>query len=337
MKTKTIRYTLLILTLSLFLAASSSCSKEKSKKQNSTSTSDPLPSWNNGELKKAITTYIARITDTASLNFIPVEDRIAVFDNDGTLWPEQPLIQGEFIKYRIARMLKEKPELAKVQPFKAVVEKDHAYFEKGGLKTLAELIVVTSSDMLEGEFEAEVAEFMAQMVYPKYNLSIKNIAYKPQVELLRYLRNNGFKTFICTGGDIDFVRVVAPTLYGIPKEQVIGSAMKYTFIDQSGEIFRTKEMWRINDGETKPAGIQLHIGKRPVFACGNERSSGDIAMLKYSQFNKYLSFQLLVNHTDSIREFFYTEPDTASLKAAWKHKWHIVDMQKDWATVFGEN
>lgn len=325
-----------------FLTVSYSCKKNPVNVQqnvdvevfDSDSTVDPLPSWNNGTLKQAIIDYVNQVTVEESHDFIPSEYRIATFDNDGTLWPEVYLIQFEFAKYRIAKMIKEKPALANNPSLKALMNDDKAFFEKNGIKAIEEVMFSAMTNITTEAYEDEVIEFFTNFKYPKYDLTFDNIAYRPQLELIQLLQSNGFKVYICTGGDMDFVRAISRTLYDIPAEQVIGSTVKYQYIDNTTKIIRKPELFRFNDKSAKPEGIQLQTGKIPVFACGNERSGGDIEMLQYTQSNTYPSFQLLVNHTDSIREFYYQESDSASLKAAAKNNWHIVDMQKDWKVIF---
>ena len=188
--------------------------------------------------------------------------------------------------------------------------------------------------MTEDEFESSVKDFFATATYPGRNVPVSDIVYQPQIELLAYLRASGFKTFICSGGTVEFIRGISQQLYGIPKYQVIGTTFKYRFVDSTVSIIRESSSPFINDKEGKPVGIQMHIGQRPVFACGNERSGGDIAMLKYCQGSSYPSFQLMINHDDSSREFFYQEKDNASLNAAAKNRWHVVSMKEDWKKVF---
>lgn len=298
---------------------------------------DPLPSWNDGTLKSDIIAYVEKVTKKGSQDFIPEEYRIATFDNDGTLWAEKPLVQELFAFYRVKKMVEANPALAQKQPFKAVLEKDKSYFEKGGEKALIELVAATHTGMSEDEFETSVNDFFKEAKYPGKNVAVKQIRYQPQLELLNYLRTNGFKTYIVTGGTIEVVRGIAQDFYGIPKNQVVGTSFKYKYDPEKNVVLREPALDLFNDKEGKPVSIQLHIGQRPVFACGNEGGAGDIAMLKYSQGNKYPSFQLLVNHNDSIREFSYQEKDNASLNAAAKNKWHVIDMKKDWKKVFSDN
>lgn len=324
-------------TLVLFISCKKSdgaIPSTENKTEKTALSGDPLPSWNDGALKSDIIAYVEKVTKEGSPDFIPQEYRIATFDNDGTLWAERPYVQELFAFYRVKEMIGKNPELAKKQPFKAVVEKDKTFFEKGGDKALIELVAATHTGMTEDEFDKSAKEFIASGKYPGKNVPFKQIRYQPQLELLNYLRANGFKTFIVTGGTIELVRSISEDFYGIPKNQVVGTSFKYKYDPTANTIIREPALNHFNDKEGKPVGIQLHIGQRPVFACGNEGGAGDIAMLQYSQGNKYKSFQLLVNHNDSIREYSYQEKDNASLNAATKNKWHVVDMQKDWKKVF---
>lgn len=331
-----------IIPLALILTVLFSCQNKtettttvpNSTKNENVDLTNPLPSWNDSPLKSDIIAYISKVTKEGTPDFIPVEDRIATFDNDGTLWCEKPLIQELFAFYRIKKMVESNPALAQKQPFKAVIEKDKAFFEKGGTHALLSLITATHTGMTEEEFEKSVVDFVKNTKYPAKNVSLLQARYQPQLELLHYLRANGFKTFIVSGGTIEVIRSISYAFYGIPKDQVVGSSFKYKYNSTDNSILRNSEINHFNDKEGKPEAIQLHIGQRPVFACGNEGGAGDIAMLKYSQGSKYPSFQLLVNHNDSVREFEYQEKDNASLNAAAKNKWHVIDMKKDWKTIF---
>jgi len=328
--------------LPVFLFLLISCKKSdgvtttnpKDSTETVTTSGDPLPSWNNGALKKDIIDYVTKVTKEGSPDFIPVESRIATFDNDGTLWAEKPYVQELFAFYRVKKMVEANPALAKKQPFKAVVEKDKTFFEKGGDKALIELVAATHTGMSEDEFEADAKEFFTGAKYPGKNVSLKQIRYQPQLELLNYLRANGFKTFIVTGGTVELVRAISADFYGIPKDQVVGTSFKYKFDDAKNVVQREPALDHFNDKEGKPVGIQLHIGQRPVFACGNEGGAGDLAMLRYSQGNKYPSFQLIVNHNDSIREYSYQEKDNLSLNTAAKYKYHVISIKDDWKKVF---
>lgn len=330
---------LLLVTITVFLFVS--CKKSDGVQtstansgEKTTVTGDPLPSWNDGKLKSDIIAYVEKVTKEGGPDFIPEEDRIATFDNDGTLWAEKPYVQELFAFYKVKKMVEAKPELAQKQPFKAVVEKDKTFFEKGGDKALIELVAATHTGMTEDEFEASTKEFFAGAKYPGKNVPIKQIRYQPQLELLDYLRANGFKTFIVTGGTVELVRSISQDFYGIPKYQVVGTSFKYKFDDATNNILREPALDLLDDKVGKPVGIQLHIGQRPVFACGNEGGAGDLAMLRYSQGSKHPSFQMIVNHNDSIREYSYQEKDNLSLSTAAKYKYHVISMKDDWKKIF---
>lgn len=308
----------------------------ESATDSTSSPKDPLPSWNDGALKQSIIAFVKGATESASKSFIPAEDRIATFDNDGTLWAEKPIVQVMFAMQRVKKMVEANPALAKKQPFMAIVTGDKSYFEKGGEKALFEVILATHTGMTEESFDSAVNEFFSTYKYPKYDVSIKGIRYQPQLELLAYLRANEFKTFMCTGGTIDFIRNVAPEYYGIAKEQVMGTTFTYTFSDSTRQLMRTAPIALINDKKGKPVGIEVHVGKHPVFAAGNVGNEGDIQMLEFCQASKYPSFQLMVNHDDSTREFLYGEKTNASLNASSKNNWHVVSMKNDWKEIFAK-
>jgi len=300
------------------------------------SSADPLPSWNDGALKKAIIDYVSKVTTPGSSTFIPVEDRIATFDNDGTLWSEMPTIELEYAKLAFKKMIHKNPELAKQQPYKAIIEKDKKYLATVDESILVGVILKSLSGTTEEEFDRSVKAYFdtAHYVIQHKIYPIQDATYKPQIELLRYLRANGFKTFICSGGTIEFVRAISVKYYGIPSEQVIGSKLQYTFDETSHKIVRLGKIASICDKAGKPVNIQWHIGKTPVFASGNVKSGGDIQMLKFSQTSKYPNFQLMVNHDDGVREVAYKEKDNASLNASTANKWHVVSMKNDWKTIF---
>jgi hypothetical protein len=320
----------------LVLGICFSCDKKEHPAPENTEVADPLPSWNDGATKQAILDYVKRVTNDSSADFIPVIDRIATFDNDGTLWAEKPYVQELFVFYQVKKMVEKDPALAKKQPFKAVVEGDKAFLAKGGEKLLIELVGATHTGMTEDEFEKATKDFFSTATFPGKNVPVKLIRYQPQLELLDYLRANDFKVFICTGGTIEFVRSISEEFYGVPKEQVIGTSFKYAFDDDANRINRLPELNQFNDKTGKPVSIQLHIGKHPVLACGNEGGKGDIAMLEFSQAGKYPSLQLIVNHDDEAREYLYSEPDSASLKAVATNKWHLISIKNDWKKVFPE-
>jgi hypothetical protein len=233
-------------------------------------------------------------------------------------------------------MAQKDPSIRERQPFKAAFEHDKDYLKEEGMPAILELFAATHAGMSQEEFDASVKEFFATVKHPTLNRPFQEVAYQPMLELLQYLRANGFKTYICSGGGVDFMRVVAMELYGIPREQVIGSNQKKEFLQSEGRwgFTPTGKIDSFNDKEIKLVNIDLHIGRKPLLAAGNERASGDIAMLRYSQSRKGPSLQLLVNHNDASREFAYDEPDNASLNAAKQGGWTVISMKDDWKTIF---
>jgi phosphoserine phosphatase len=331
--TKLFKY-LFVLSSSIFCLVACQHTSDNANKSTSTDSvavvKGPLSSWNDGVLKQDIIAYVTKVTKDGSPDFIPVKNRIATFDNDGTLWAEKPYVQELFAYYRVKKMVTANPALAKKQPFMAVVTKDKSYFEKGGEKALLQLVAATHTGMTEDQFESDAQDFFTSAVYPGRNVPIRQITYQPQLELLSYLRANGFKTFIVTGGTIELVRSISDSFYGVAKEQVVGTTFKYEFVDSSRSIMREPAIELFNDKAGKPVGIQEHIGQRPVFAAGN--TVGDVAMCKFCQANHFPSFQMMVNHTDSVREYYYI--DSVAIKTATQNSWHIVSMKDDWKTIF---
>ena len=296
----------------------------------------PLPSWNDHSAKQQIIGFVTAVTTKGSPKYVAPAERIATFDNDGTLWCEQPVIQGAFILYRLTKMIENDPALKERQPFKAALENDREYLKTEGMPAILELFSATHSGMSDHEFTAEVQEFMATAKHPELGSRFAELTYQPMIELLEYLRSHGFKTFICSGGGIDFMRAISESLYGIPPEQVIGSSGKKVFAEgkEGWSMTRTGELSSFNDKDVKAVNIDLHIGRRPLIAMGNVRSHGDIGMCAYSQGRKGPSLQLLVNHDDADREFSYAEDDSGSLKTAKANGWIVVSMKKDWNVVF---
>jgi phosphoserine phosphatase len=325
------KYTLMV----IFFLAIISCDRKTGSSETGKTSVDPLPSWNEGSVKSAIIDYVTTVSKEGP-SFIPVEDRIATFDNDGTLWAERPYVQEMFALARVKKMVEQDPTLAKKQPFKAVMEGDKGYFVKGGNKALFELLATTHTGMSEEEFEAEAGSFFSNAMFPGLNVPVRRIRYQPQLELLDFLRSHQFKVYICTGGTIEFVRSISSDFYGVEPDQVIGTSFKYIYVDSSRKVHRELVLDHFNDKGGKPASIQLHIGKKPVLACGNEGGAGDIAMLSYCQSNQYPTLQLLINHDDAAREFAYSEEDSASLKAASAGNWQVVSIKNDWKEVFAK-
>lgn len=299
---------------------------------------DPLPSWTDGPTKAAIIDFVERVTEVGGPDFVPVEQRIATFDNDGTLWSEQPVVEGMFALERLRAKAVEDPSLRERQPFKAALEGDKVYFSQAGPQAVAEVLALTHAGMSETEFAEAAAAFLRRARHPDLGVPYTALVYQPMLELLAYLRENGFQTWLCSGGSQEFMRVIAQPLYGIPPERVIGTRFDLKPSERDGriEFRREPRIATLNDKQAKPLNIHVQIGQRPLFAVGNVHSGGDIAMLTYSAERSGPSFQLLIDHDDARREFAYQEPDNASLSAAREGGWTVVSMKRDWQRVFAQ-
>jgi hypothetical protein len=305
-----------------------------------TATGDPLPSWNDGAAKQSIIDFVAAVTREGSPDFVPVPQRIATFDNDGTLWCEQPFpVQLFFALDRVKAMAPLHPEWKDKQPFKAVLEGDMKALAESGEHGLVELIMVTHAGMTTGEFEKIVTDWLAIARHPRFKRPYTELVYQPMLELLSYLRANGFKTFVVSGGGIEFMRPWSEKIYGIPPEQVVGSSIKTRFQMRRDipELFRLPEINFVDDKAGKPVGINEFIGRRPIAAFGN--SDGDLEMLQWTTMTGGRRFGLIVHHTDAEREYAYDRKASLArldkaLDAAAVNKWTVVDMKKDWKVIF---
>jgi phosphoglycolate phosphatase-like HAD superfamily hydrolase len=311
---------------------------------------DPLPSWNEGAAKAAIVAFVKETTDAASPRFVPPAERIATFDHDGTLWVSHPMYsQVMYCLERVPALVKAKPELAKAEPFKSVMQflsGDRAAIAKLHEKDLIKVAAATLTGMPVETFQAEVKKWLAEARDPRWKRPYTELTYLPMLEVLRYLRASGYKTFIVTGGGQDFVRVYSDAIYGIPPEQVVGSAggTKYGY-GKDGKPFLTKEpRLLLNDNDAgKPEGIHLMIGRRPYAAFGN--STGDRQMLEYTKAGAGARLSMLVLHDDGKREYAYGPaqglPDTkvgtfpqALYDEAMKQGWIVISMKDDWKKIF---
>ena len=305
-----------------------------------TENSDPLPSWNQGKTKTSIINYINDVTNTESTNFIEIPDRIVTFDNDGNLWSEQPAyFQLFFAMDRVKALADNHPEWKNEQPFKAVLENDMKELAKHGEHGIIQIVMATHAGNTIEEFEKIAKEWLKTAKHPRFNKPYTDLVYQPMLELINYLQNNNFKTFIVSGGGIEFMRPWVEEVYGIPKDQVVGSSIKTKFVNEDGKpvIKRLSELDFINDKEGKPEGIHKFIGRKPVFASGN--SDGDLAMMQWTASNKLKSFMLYVHHTDSIREWAYDRKShigrlDKGLDEANEKGWTVIDMEKDWKVIY---
>ena len=303
---------------------------------------DPLPSWKNGPAKQAVISFAERVTDASGKDFVPVAERVAVFDNDGTLWCEAPLPpQAFYAAFEVERLLPEHPEWKDDPDVQALQKRDAAALLADHYKGLISILAKSHSDRTPNEFDAGVKRWLESAKHPKFGVPFNEIVYQPMLEILAYLRDNGFKTYIVSGGGQDFMRVFAEKTYGIAPEQVIGTYSEVKFAMKDGKPVLTKSMDNlfIDDKAGKPEAIHRFIGRRPIACFGN--SDGDQAMLEYTTIgNPRPSFGLIVHHTDAEREYVYdTKPPssgklTTALDAAKQHGWTVVDMKNDWKTVF---
>lgn len=298
---------------------------------------DPLPSWNEGVSKRNILNYVKQTTDSNSPDFIPVKDRIIVFDNDGTLWSERPVyFQLYFAMDRVKEIADQHPEWKTTEPFKSVLEDDKNGVMKHGEHGLVQIVNATHSGMDVETFQQEVKEWLASAKHPTLDRPYTDLIYQPMMELIRYLEANDFKVYIVSGGGIDFMRAFIPAFYDIPAEQIIGSSLKAHYKD--GKIIKDNQINFIDDKETKPIGIYNNIGKRPVAAFGN--SDGDFAMMLYTEANKkYKTLQLYVHHTDEKREWAYDRKShigrlDKGLDYARENNWTVVDMKNEWKVIY---
>ena len=302
--------------------------------------STPLPSWVDGAAKDAIVDFVSRVTNPASSDFVPEAERIATFDNDGCLWSEKPIyFQLLFAIDRVKAMVPEHPEWKEKQPFKAVIEGDMEALAAASEHGLMELLMASHAGMTTVEFEQVVRDWISTARHPELDRPYTELVFQPMLEVLEYLRFNGFTTFIVSGGGIEFMRPWVEEVYGIPPEQVIGSSIKVRYENREGEpaLVRLPEIDFIDDKEGKPVGIHKFIGRRPIAAFGN--SDGDFQMLEWTTAGDGARLGVLVHHTDAEREWAYDRDShvgrlARGLDEAADRGWVIVDMKNDWKTIY---
>ena len=312
-----------------------SCSVDKQ-----TNTTATLPSWNDGPAKQSIVDFVNEVTDKNNPNFVPPAERIATFDNDGTLWSEQPAyFQLFFAIDRVKILATQHPEWKTKQPLKAVLENDMEALAESGEHGLLELVMATHAGMTTEEFEQIVKDWLATARHPRFKRPFTDLVYQPMLELLTYLRANDFKTFIVSGGGIEFMRPWVEKVYGIPPEQVVGSVIKTKFDLRDGKpvLMRLPELDFIDDKAGKPVGIHKFIGRRPIAAFGN--SDGDLQMLQWTEAGKGKSLLVYIHHTDAEREWAYDRESKIGrldkgLDEGKEKGWTVVDMKKDWKTIY---
>ena len=305
-----------------------------------TQAADPLPSWNEGETKKSIIRFISKVTKEGSPEFVPIAERIAVFDNDGTLWAEQPVyFQFLFAIDRVKALAPQHPEWKETEPFKSILAGNLKRVLAGGEHALIEIVAATHANLTTEEFERVVKDWIADAKHPQTKRNFTEMAYQPMLELLAYFRANGFKTFIVSGGGIEFMRVFAERIYGIPPEQVIGSTGKLKFELRQGTpvLVKLPAIDFVDNEDGKPLAIHRHIGRRPLAAFGN--SDGDLQMLQWTAAGSGVRFCLYVHHTDGEREWAYDRRSSIGLldkgiDEARAKGWTVVDMKRDWKVIF---
>ncbi|MFT5299909.1 MAG: phosphoglycolate phosphatase-like HAD superfamily hydrolase, partial [Mariniblastus sp.] len=303
-------------------------------------TADPLPSWNDGKAKESIVAFVEKVTKEGSADFVPANERIATFDNDGCLWAEQPMyFQAFFVFDRIKTLAPQHPEWKTNEPFASVLKGDLKSALAGGEHALLEMAMATHAGMTTEEFEAIVSDWLATAKHPTTKRPYTEMVYQPMLELLAYLRANGFKTFIVSGGGIEFMRPWSERVYGIPPEQVVGSSIKTKFELRNGKpvLVRLPELNFIDDKEGKPVGINQHIGRRPIAAFGN--SDGDLQMLQWTAAGSGPRFCLYVHHTDAEREWAYDRDSSVGrldkgLVEAHAKGWTVTNMKQDWKVIY---
>jgi phosphoglycolate phosphatase-like HAD superfamily hydrolase len=301
---------------------------------------DPLPSWNDGPAKQAIVAFVTDVTREGSPDFVPPSERVATFDNDGTLWIEQPIyVQFAYALERVRALAPQHPEWKETQPFKAVLEGDMSALAAAGEKGAVEIVAATHAGMTPDEFKQQVKEWLATAKHPRFERRYEELVYQPMLEVLTYMRANGFKTFIVSGGGIEFIRAFAEKSYGIPPDQIVGSSIvtKFERRDSRPTLFRLPEVNFVDDGPGKPVGINQHIGLRPIAAFGN--SDGDLQMLQWTTEAGGRRLGVVVHHTDAEREYAYDRNSKVghldkALDAASVDRWTVVDMKRDWKTIF---
>jgi phosphoserine phosphatase len=298
---------------------------------------EPLPGWRDSPARNRLLAFVAEVSTPGGRTYVTPADRIAVFDDDGTLWPEQPRLQGMFALQRLRRVADDHPEWQTQLPYKAALELGSKYMQVASDEAVFQLIAAAHAGQTQDAFRQDVREYFATARHPRFEMPYRQLAYGPMRELLAYLRANGFRVFFTTSGSIELARILAEEIYGIPADDVIGSSVVSTLRDENGRLVlrRLRSVHALNNGPMRPLTIDLHVGRRPILAVGNVNSGGDIDMLRYSQQAGIPNLQVLIVHDDFEREYAYDEADGASVKAANANGWLLVSMRYDWLRIFG--
>jgi len=297
----------------------------------------PLPGWRDSPVKQRILAFVTDVTTPGGQRYVTPAGRIAVFNDDGTLWPEKPRAQGMFALKRLRSLAGNHPEWQTQLPYAAALTLGSKYLQEASDEAVLQLVATAYAGRTQDTFREEVREFFATARHPRFDRPYTQLAYGPMRELVDHLRANGFRVFISTSGSVDVARVLAEELYGIPADDVMGSSVVSTLREEDGRMVlrRLGTVHALNDGPRRPASIDLHVGRRPILAVGHISSGGDVDMLRYSQQPGVPNLQVLIRHDDFEREYAYDEPDGASIKAANASGWAQVSMRFDWLRVFG--
>lgn len=301
-----------------------------------TGAADPLPDWRDSAARTRLLAFVTEVTTPGAPGYVTPSGRIAVFDDDGTLWPEKPRAQGMFALQRLRHVAGEHPEWRTRMPYAAALELGSKYLQEATDQDVFHLLAAAHAGRSQDVFRQEVRDYFATAQHPRFGRPFTRLTYEPMRQLISYLRSNGFRVFISTTGSVDLVRVLAEDLYGIAADDVIGSSVVSSLHEEDGQLVvrRRATVHSLNDGPAKPLAFDLHVGSRPILAVGNVRSGGDVDLLRYSQQPGRPTLQMLVRHDDFEREYAYEEPDGASVKAANAHGWLIVSMRFDWRRIF---
>jgi phosphoserine phosphatase len=288
-------------------------------------------------VRKRLLDFVTEVTTPGGSGYVTPSERVAVFDDDGTLWPEKPRAQGMFALRRLHSLAGNHPEWRTRMPYAAALELGSKYLQEATDEEVFQLVAAAYAGRTQDAFRQDVREFFATARHPRFDRPYTQLVYGPMRELISHLKANGFRVFISTTGSTDLVRVLAEDLYGIPADDVLGSSVVSTLREEDGRLVlrRLATVHGLNDGALKPLAIDLHVGRRPILAVGNVNSGGDVHMLRYSQQPGVPSLQVLIRHDDFEREYAYEEPDGASVKAANANGWLLVSMRYDWLRIFG--
>lgn len=298
---------------------------------------EPLPGWRDTPARKRLMDFVTEVTTPGGSGYVTPSERIAVFDDDGTLWPEKPRAQGMFALQRLRSVAGDHAEWRNRMPYVAALELGSKYLQEATDEDVFQLVAAAHAGRTQDAFRQDVGEYFATARHPRFDRPWTELSYGPMRELITYLKANGFRVFISTTGSIELVRVLAEDMFGIPADDVIGSSVVSTLREEDGRLVlrRLATVHGLNDGPVKPLTFDLHVGRRPILAVGNVRSGGDIDMLRYSQQPGRPTLQVLIQHDDFEREYAYDERDSASVKAANANGWLLVSMRYDWVRIFG--